>query len=58
MPEATKHLTAALDELAALFEKMAALHPSRDLREVLPDPGGLAVRTRIIAQRSNGNAPL
>ena len=47
--EAARAMLAALEELRAIFEKMAALHPTRDLRDVLPDPAGLAVRTRMVA---------
>lgn len=38
----------ALKCITAILEKMATLHPSRDLREVLPDPAGLAVRARLV----------
>lgn len=50
-------LLAALEELASLTKRMAALHPSRDLREVLPDPAGLALRIRaLIAKATAGGA--
>lgn len=57
LAERCKELEAALSDLAVLFERMGALHPSRDLREVLADSAGLAVRTRAaIAKAQEGGA--
>lgn len=54
--DAAPELLAALVDLASLIERMAALHPSRDLREVLPDPAGLAHRIRAALSKAEGGA--
>jgi hypothetical protein len=52
---AAPDLLAGMRELAELLERMAALHPTRDLREVLPDPAGLAVRARAAIAKAEGD---
>lgn len=53
---AAPELLEALVDLASLTERMATLHPSRDFREVLHDPAGLALRIRAAIARAEGGA--
>lgn len=52
---AAPDLYEALDELATLLGKAAALHPTRDLREVIADPLGLSIRARLLLSRARGD---